>query len=145
MPATSPAPMSPADDIASLWLAAKRQVDMAKQAEGQLRLELQDRLRTDGVETENGSLVMGLPERVTFGKNTYSAVRLERVVAEYADEEVAEHITRSKGVYERAFPVRPVFDPQELYVLNSEDILSDVDMGNIFLSKESWRTVRVKD
>lgn len=145
MQENSPAQTRDVDDIASMWLAAKRQVDLAKEAESKLRQDLQDRMRAEGVETENGSLVVGLPQLVKMGKYTYSAVRLERAVSEYADEEVAEHIARSKGVYDRVFPMKPVFDPQELYVLHNEDVLNDIDMGNIFLKKESWRTVRVKD
>lgn len=141
----SPAPVRDADEIAGLWMAAKRQVDVAKDVESKLRQDLQEQMRAQGAQTENGSLVLGLAQRVTMGKYTYSAVRMERVISEYADEEVAEHVARAKNVYDRVFPVKPVFDPQELYVLNDEGVLDDVDMGNIFLKKESWRTVRVKD
>lgn len=122
------------------WAVLKAQVTEETSRLNKLRDKISAAVESRGYTDHKGSQFLDLPFPVPAGENEYIRIKRERRVSVSADEEAAERILKSKGeaLYRRAFPPVPTLDADELYVLLQEGHLSEADMDEILVQKETY-------
>jgi hypothetical protein len=138
----SPAPV-PIDPIVPLfreWAMLKAEADALTTRRNKLRDRCAAAVAERGYADHKGSQYLDLPWPIEAGGVSYLRIKRERRVTTVPDAEVAESVTRSKGdeIYRRVFPLVPCLDPDELYVLLQEGVLTEDDMDAIFVQHESF-------
>ena len=132
------------EPVIRMWLATKYQIENITAIETKLKRDISAALKERGIEDTSGSLRYHLSRSVDCGDKTFSGVKLEKVIKRSIDEEVAEQIAKENGVYDRLFPQRRVFDPDEIYVLYQEDIIDDAHLAKMVTEESTYRMVRIK-
>lgn len=120
------------------WAMLRAQVTELTTQMNRLRDDVSRAVESRGYRDHKGSQYIDLPFPIVIGDTAYQRIKRERRVSVVADDETAERITRAKGCYDRAFPPVRSLDPDELYVLYQEDVLSQQDMDQIFTPRESF-------
>ncbi|NIY68028.1 hypothetical protein SMALB_6106 [Streptomyces malaysiensis] len=105
-----------------------------------LRDRVAEAVQSRGYTDHKGSQYIDLPFPIPVSDHEYIRIKRERRVSIVADLEAAERITRARGyeIYRRAFPPVPTLDADELYVLLQEGELTEEDMDQIMVQKESF-------
>lgn len=105
-----------------------------------LRDKISSAVEERGYKDQKGSQYIDLPFPIPTEEGEYLRIKRERRVSIVADEEAAERITRSKGedIWARAFPAVPSLDCDELYVLLQEGVLTEKEMDQILVQRESY-------
>ncbi|MFF8283363.1 hypothetical protein ACF06W_11640 [Streptomyces albus] len=133
-----PIPFDPVVPTFREWAVLKAQQTELTTRMNRLRDKVIEAVRTRGYADHKGSQYIDLPFPIPVGDAEYVRIKRERRVSVVADIEAAERITRAAGVYDRAFPPLPTLDADELYVLLQEGRLSEEEMDQIMVQKESW-------
>jgi hypothetical protein len=126
------------EQIFSQWATLKHQGDLIAERQKDLRTDLMGLVKGGGLTDEKGSFFLNLHTPVTVGDKTYRTLKNERRVSERLDEDAAEELLKSKGLLERCQKTVVVFDPDELYVLNQEGLLSDEELDSLIVISESY-------
>ncbi|MGW1261163.1 hypothetical protein ACWD7Y_04280 [Streptomyces drozdowiczii] len=105
-----------------------------------LRDKVASAVQARGYADHKGSQYIDLPFPIPVGDSEYIRIKRERRVSIVADLEAAERITRQAGeeIWRRAFPPVPTLDADELYVLLQEGHLTEEDMDQIMVQKETF-------
>lgn len=112
------------------WAMMRDELESLTASLNKIRDDCMTALEERGARDHKGSQILRLPFAV--GSKGFDRLKRERRVSNKIDEEVAEIICRSKGVYEKCFPARPTLDPDEIYVQYQLGVFTDEDMDNIF-------------
>lgn len=138
--AQAPVPFDPVIPLFREWAALKPEAERIIARRNELRDKVARAVEERGYRDHKGSQYMDLPYAIQAGGINYLRIKRERRVTISPDIDRAEEITRAKGeeVYARVFPMRPAFDPDELFVLLQEGIIAEDDMDAIFVQHESY-------
>ncbi|MFC9505380.1 hypothetical protein [Streptomyces sp. NPDC057002] len=133
-------PFDPVIPVFREWAVLKAQVTEETSRLNKLRDKIADAVEHRGYKDHKGSQYLDLPFPIPAGDNEYVRIKRERRVSVVADEQAAERITKAKGehIYRRAFPPVPMLDADELYVLLQEGHLTEAEMDEILVQKESF-------
>ncbi|WNI17596.1 hypothetical protein [Actinacidiphila sp. ITFR-21] len=139
-PETRPLPFDPVIPTFREWAILKAQQTELTTRMNKLRDSVASAVQARGYADHKGSQYIDLPFPIPVGDTEYVRIKRERRVSIVADLEAAERITKARGetVYHRAFPPVPTLDADELYVLLQEGALTEEDMDQIMVQKESW-------
>jgi hypothetical protein len=136
MPEESETVYDPIIPLFREWAMLKHRVEEDSHELAILRDECIAAVEARGERDHKGSQYISLP--FAIGPQEFTRIKRERRVSEKTDEEVAELITRAKGVYEKCFPLIPTLDQDELYVQYQLGVLSEEDLSAIFVQVESF-------
>lgn len=120
------------------WAVLRAKVTEMTTRMNKLRDDVAQAVESRGYVDHKGSQFIDLPFPVVVGDASYTRIKRERRVSVVADDAAAERITRAKGCYERAFPPVRSLDPDELYVMYQENVLTQQEMDEIFTPRESF-------
>ncbi|MEW1922289.1 hypothetical protein [Streptomyces sp. NPDC088360] len=135
-----PVPFDPVIPTFREWAVLKAQQTELTSRMNKLRDKVAAAVQTRGYADHKGSQYIDLPFPIPVGDSEYVRIKRERRVSIVADLEAAERITKARGehVWRRAFPPVPTLDADELYVLLQEGALSEEDMDQIMVQRESF-------
>ncbi|WP_369042208.1 hypothetical protein [Streptomyces sp. Midd1] len=133
-------PFDPIIPIFREWAVLKAQVTEETSRLNKLRDKVSGAVEQRGYTDHKGSQYLDLPFPVPAGDNEYIRIKRERRVSVAADEEAAERILKAKSgaLYRRAFPPVPTLDADELYVLLQEGHLTEDEMDEILVQRETY-------
>ena len=133
-------PFDPIIPVFREWAVLKAQVTEETSRLNKLRDRVVTAVEKRGYTDHKGSQFLDLPFPIPAGDSEYVRIKRERRVSITADEETAERILKSKGeaLYRRAFPPVPTLDADELYVLLQEGHLSEGEMDEILVQRETF-------
>lgn len=139
-PAPQAIPFDPVIPVFREWAALKAQVTEETSRLNKLRDKVAAAVEQRGYIDHKGSQYLDLPFPIPAGDNEYVRIKRERRVSVVADTDAAERITRAKGehIYRRAFPPVPTLDADELYVLLQEGHLTEEEMDQILVQRETY-------
>ncbi|MEU3979607.1 hypothetical protein AB0F77_05765 [Streptomyces sp. NPDC026672] len=139
-PESKPVPFDPVIPTFREWAVLKAQQTELTSRMNKLRDKVVAAVQSRGYADHKGSQYIDLPFPIPVGDSEYIRIKRERRVSIVADLEAAERITKGRGdqVYRRAFPPVPTLDADELYVLLQEGELSEEDMDQIMVQKETF-------
>lgn len=120
-----------------LWVHLRAQFDRIQTQLNQVRDRLSDRIDQHGLPDEYGHLRMDL-RPFEFGGKRYEGIKRERRVSRAVNLERAAMLADAKNLGERLYPLRPVFDAEELYVLYQEGLLTEREIDDLFDTKVTW-------
>jgi hypothetical protein len=135
---SGPVPVDPVIPVFREWMILRAQYADVATRMNRARDQVAEAVEQRGYRDHKGNQFLDLPFPLSVGENTYSRIKRERRVSVVADEDVAERITRAKGVYDRAFPPIRSLDTEELYVLYQEDALTQADLDEILAPRETY-------
>lgn len=133
-------PFDPIIPVFREWAVLKAQVTEQTSRLNKLRDKVSGAVEQRGYVDHKGSQFLDLPFPVPAGDTEYIRIKRERRVSVTADEEAAERILKGKGeaLYRRAFPPVPTLDADELYVLLQEGHLTETEMDEILVQRETY-------
>lgn len=133
-------PYDPVIPVFREWAALKAQVTEQTTRLNKLRDKVASAVEQRGYTDHKGSQYLDLPFPIPAGESEFVRIKRERRVSVVADTDAAERITKSKGehIYRRAFPPVPTLDADELYVLLQEGQLTEAEMDEILVQKETY-------
>lgn len=120
------------------WLYVKSQADAHVARANRLREGVNALVREEGYTDEKGNVFLDLEQPLTVGEKTYGAVKRELRVKRLPNEERIRELAERVGALDRLFPLKPVVDVEELYVLYQEGIVSETDIDSVFDTDSSW-------
>ncbi|MFJ4739051.1 hypothetical protein [Streptomyces sp. NPDC088775] len=137
---SKPVPFDPVIPTFREWAMLKAQQTEITSRMNKLRDKVAVAVEQRGYADHKGSQYIDLPFPVPVGDSEYIRIKRERRVSIVADFEAAERITKARGehIYHRAFPPVPTLDADELYVLLQEGELTEEDMDQIMVQKETF-------
>lgn len=135
-----PVPFDPVIPTFREWAILKAQQTELTSRMNKLRDKVTLAVQQRGYADHKGSQYIDLPFPIPVGDSEYVRIKRERRVSIVADIEAAERITKAHGeqIYRRAFPPVPTLDADELYVLLQEGALTEEDMDQIMVQKETF-------
>lgn len=136
--APSGLPVDPIVPTFRQWAIAKARVTELTTVMNKLRDQISSAVEDRGYRDHKGSQYIDLPFPLSIGDHEYRKIKRERRVSVVANDEVAERITRAKGLYDRAFPPVRTLDVDELYVMYQEGFLVQADLDSILETRESY-------
>jgi hypothetical protein len=133
-------PFDPVIPLFREWAVLKAQVTDETSRLNKLRDKVAAAVEQRGYTDHKGSQYLDLPFPIPAGDHEYIRIKRERRVSVSADEEAAERILKTKGeaLYRRAFPPVPTLDADELYVLLQEGHLTEEEMDEILVQRETF-------
>lgn len=133
-------PFDPVIPVFREWAVLKAQVTEETSRLNKLRDKVASAVEQRGYIDHKGSQYLDLPFPIPAGDNEYIRIKRERRVSIVADEQAAERILKAKSdaLYKRAFPPVPTLDADELYVLLQEGHLTEAEMDEILVQKETF-------
>jgi hypothetical protein len=149
-----PADLSRAAQTFMFWRgeethASKTKEDARDIIKGWLTLKNAAGKYVNGRVDENGHRYYDLPEPVTIGDVTYTAIQAQRKTTSSLDLEEVERLLRKKGgekLYDLVFKreVIRVFHEDELFVLLQKGVVTEDEMDALTSEDESFALVPVK-
>ncbi|MGW3273918.1 hypothetical protein ACWDFH_20960 [Streptomyces kronopolitis] len=135
-----PTPFDPVIPTFREWAMLKAQQTDLTTRMNRLRDKVAAAVQARGYADHKGSQYIDLPFPIPVGDSEYIRIKRERRVSVTADEEAAERILKAKSpeLYRRAFPPVPTLDADELYVLLQEGALTEEEMDQIMVQKETF-------
>lgn len=135
-----PVPFDPIIPVFRQWAVLKGQIEASMRIRNKLRDRIITAVEERGYRDHKGSQYLDLPHELQIGDTSYQRIKRERRVSIIPDVGRAQEILAEKGeeFLARVFPLRPAFDPDELYVLLQEGVISESDMDDIFVKHESF-------
>ncbi|MEU1552120.1 hypothetical protein ABZ517_05285 [Streptomyces scabiei] len=133
-------PFDPIIPVFREWAVLKAQVTEETSRLNKLRDKIVGAVERRGYTDHKGSQYLDLPFPIPAGETEYTRIKRERRVSVVADEEAAERILKAKSeaLYRRAFPPVPTLDADELYVLLQEGHLTEAEMDEILVQRETF-------
>lgn len=128
---------------AAQWALIKDRVETQKTLLDSLKDDMVEDLKEFGVRDDKGSYVIDLGRSYEVAGKRFTGLKYQKGTTRIADEDTAERLAKEKGLYGRLFPAQPAFDPQEVYVLFQEGLLTEEEVDEIFPEKVTWSFVRV--
>lgn len=126
------------EQVFAQWATLKHQGDLIAERLKGLRDDLMGAIDKAGLTDEKGSKYLNLKVPLIHEGKVYRTLKKERRVSERLDETAAEALLAKKGLLERCQKTVVVFDPDELYVLNQEGLLTDDELDSLIDIKETW-------
>lgn len=120
------------------WAILKHRTDTMIREQNKLRDQVANAVEERGYADHKGSQYIDLPFPIPVGDIEYTRIKRECRTSITADHEIAERVTRERGVFERAFVLVPTLQPDELYVLLQEGALTEGDMDAIFVKRKTF-------
>lgn len=133
-------PVSPVTRTVLEWLYLKSQADdlvaRANQARDSVTRAVcaSDKVQAD----DRGHLWLDLESPLRVGEHTYTAIKREKRVTKLPNEQRAYELAEAKDLIGRLFPMRPVFDESELYVLYQQGLLTEVELDDLYDVRTTW-------
>jgi hypothetical protein len=121
-----------------LWVHLRTQMERTQGQLNHLRDELNAHVDQFGYSDESGHLRLEIDRPFEFGGKRYEGIKRERRVSRTLNEERAQSLAQAKGLLERLFPMRPVLDADELYVLYEEGLLTENEIDDLFDARVTW-------
>lgn len=90
------------------------------------------------VADDRGHLWLDLDSPLRVGESVYTAIKREKRVTRLPSEQRAEEFAEKHDLVERLFPMRPVFNEAELYVLYQEGLISEVELDDLYDVRTTW-------
>ncbi len=148
--------MEPVDDLlkaAHTFLFSKDQQDNYTERRSSSRELLLARLlhpeNTDEFRLDDkGNRYYDFDDPIFIGGKAYSGLQAQRRVYSEIDLGGAEHLMRRLGqeLFDRVFRQVTIrqFSEDDLYLLNQEGVVSDAELDDLIIEKETWALVAVK-
>lgn len=106
---------------------------------------LKDFIAEHGEPDEDGHIRYELDGTITINDSEYRGLMNQRRVTKYINEGLALDLVHEKGIDEsRIIKYEPVYDWDELYVLNQTGEISDEELDSVITIDESWALVPIK-
>lgn len=121
-----------------LWVYLKAQVDRTTAQLNQLRDEISEDVERAGQADESGHIRLAIGRPFEYAGRRYEGVKRERRVTRTLSEQRAGDLADAKDLRGRLFPLRPVFDPDELYVLYQQGLVTEAEIDSLYDTKVSW-------
>lgn len=121
-----------------LWVYLKAQVDRTTGQLNHLRDEISADVERYGEPDESGHVRLPIARTFEYGGRRYEGIKRERRVSRLINQERAETLALDKGLIGRLFPARPTFDPDELYVLYQQGLLTEKEIDDLYDTKVTW-------
>lgn len=116
----------------------------AKNKKDKARSSLKNHVAENG-DTDSDGHIRWLFEPVTINGVTYNGLMNQRRVSTRIDEERAIALAKKAGVLEQITSYEPVYDFDQLYVLNQEGRISDEELDSIVEVAESYALIPIKE
>lgn len=120
------------------WAMLKAQSDAMIREQNKLRDQVINAVEARGYRDHKGSQYIDLPFPLPVGELEYTRIKRECRTSISADPDIAAEVTRERGCYDRAFPPVPTLQPDELYVLLQEGVLTEDDLDRIFVKRVTF-------
>lgn len=120
------------------WLYVKSQADALVARANQLRERVTATVRDRGYEDDKGNVFLELDQPLNVGGKTFTSVKREMRVKRTPNDDRIMELAQRVGAVDRLFPLKPVVDVEELYVLYQEGLVSESDIDGVFDSETSW-------
>lgn len=117
-----------------LFNGLKRQSELLAARQKSIRDELMDLLNEYGEEDDKGNKVLVLPEQC---EDVVALVK-QRKTARGFDQDAAEEILKSKGLYDECTETVVVLDEDKILAARYEERLTDEDIDVMFPTSVSW-------
>lgn len=135
-------PTSMIQGKATQFLALRDEETQVKKRKAVLNTYLSEQIDKFGdVDEVNGHRTLRLSSSVPIGGKEYVALQRQRRVSMVFDEEIAERILREHDIYEQATETLVVLDQDKVYALHQEGKISDEEMDEILVEKETFALV----
>lgn len=121
-----------------VWVQMRAQQERLTYELNILRDQLVDEIRAHGYRDENGHIRLELEHPFEHGGKRYSGLKRERRVRRTVNEERALALAETRGLRDRLFPMQPVFDEQELFVLHQEHLITEREIDDLYDRKIDW-------
>lgn len=121
-----------------LWVYLKAQVDRNTAQLNQLRDQISADVERYGRPDESGHVRMQLRRPFEYGGKRYEGIKRERRVSRTLSQDRAEALANARGLRDRLFPMRPVFDADELLVLYQQGLLTEGEIDGLYDTKITW-------
>lgn len=120
------------------WQTLKTESELIAKRQKNLRDALLAEVQSTGIVDEKGSLYLALKRPIEMAGKVWRTLKAEHRESIRLDETAAEELLAEKGLLERAQKTVVMFDPDALYVLNQEGLLTDAELDSLMVSSESW-------
>jgi hypothetical protein len=124
----------------STFLSLRSRIDDMTKEKSVIQAELSDLVDTTGEPDEKGSLWLHLPHEV----DGYTALQRQRKVSQVLDQDEAESILKSKGLFDRCYEMQPVLKEDEVMAAHFEGLITEAEIDKMFPNKVSWAFVPKK-
>lgn len=135
-------PLLPADDSGGIretlaqFLQIKKAEDELKKRHAKVRGRIIELLSSDGVEDDNGSLLLPLEDLGLDGD--FKLAKYERRISTSLDEDAAEDLLKAKRLYTKCTQTITVLDEDKISALWYEGKLTDDEYHSMYPQKETW-------
>jgi hypothetical protein len=129
---------------AKQYLALREEAKQAEARKKTLQGELQPLIVAEGdLDEIGGHRTLAFSEPIEIGGKAYTGLKQEKRVSKVFDEETAEQILKSKGLWADAIETIEVIDHDKVYALHMDDKITEAEMDSILKSKETYAFVTV--
>ena len=120
-------------DVVEFIELRRRIEDLTKQ-KAAIQSQLSDLVDEVGEPDEKGHIWLRLPQEV----GGYTALQRQRKVSQSLDEDVAEELLKSKGLFDRCYAMRPVLKEDEVMAAHFEGLITEEEIDKMFPQKVSY-------
>lgn len=120
------------------YLSFKEDEKNAKEAQKELRDNLDSYVKKYGYEDARGNWFLELPSPVQVGDKFVKVLKAERRTRLIFNEDRAIELAEAKGVKKRLIKTMEYVDQDEIYVLYQEDHFTDEEVDSMFDKDYQW-------
>jgi hypothetical protein len=130
--------------LAMQFLALREEEKQVKTRKAALQTLLQPQVVEEGELDEiAGHRTLALSQPIEIGGKTYTGLKQERRVSKVFDEEKAEEILKAKNLWKDAIETVEVIDHDKVYALHMDEKITEAEMDEILVDKETFAFVTV--
>lgn len=122
------------------FITVKKLIDDKTKEKATIQSELSNIVDEFGEPDEKGHLWIRLPHEV----DGYTSLQRQRKVSQTLDEDTAEELLKSKGLYDRCYEERPVLKEDEVMACLYDGLLTEEDIDKMFPKKVTWAFIASK-
>jgi hypothetical protein len=127
------------------FLSLRHEEKVIKTRKDQLRDAIKKYMADNSRVDERGNQYFGLGDTITVDGKEYNALKNERKVSTYLDEDRLVELAEGKGLRDRIIRTIEVVDQDEVYVLNQEGLLTDEELDSLFEERITWALIPIKE